>query len=49
MLSIEETKEYFKKFNLTDKQVEKIRNSAYSIVSDILDELYEKENNQSNN
>ena len=45
MLSVEETKKYLGKFNLTDKQVEQFRNAAYSIVNDILDELYEKEDN----
>jgi hypothetical protein len=43
MLSVEECKKYLEKFNLTDKQIEQFRNSAYSIVSDILDELYETE------
>lgn len=43
MISIEETKEYLGKFDLTDKQIEDFRNAAYSIVNDILDELYETE------
>lgn len=44
MLSLEQTKEYLKKFNLTDAQAEQFRNTAYSVVNDILDELYETEN-----
>ena len=44
MLSLEETKDYLKKFNLTDTQAEEFRNAAYSVVNDILDELYETEN-----
>jgi hypothetical protein len=43
MLSVEESKAYLRKFNLTEKQVEQFRNAAYSIVNEILDELYETE------
>jgi hypothetical protein len=41
MLTVEESKKYLEKFNLTDEQVEQFRNSAYSIINDILDQLYE--------
>jgi hypothetical protein len=44
MLSIKETKEYIGDLGLTDKQVESFRNAAYSIVNDILDEIYETKN-----
>lgn len=43
MLPLEKCKIYLEKFNLTDQQVEEFRNAAYSIVNDILDELYENE------
>ena len=45
MLSVEESKKYLNKFNLTDKQIEQFRNNSYIIVGEILDELYEKETN----
>jgi hypothetical protein len=41
MLTLEESKKYLGKFNLTDKQVEIFRDAAYSIVNEILDEIYE--------
>jgi hypothetical protein len=43
MLSIEETRKYLKGRDLTDKQVEEIRNGLYSAVNDILDEMYEND------
>ena len=41
MLPLEQCKKMLEKFNLSDEQIEQFRNSAYSIVNDILDELYE--------
>lgn len=41
MLSLEESKKYLKSFELTDKQVEEFRNASYSIVNEILDQIYE--------
>jgi dGTP triphosphohydrolase len=45
MISVEESKKYLAKFGLTDKEVEQFKIGAYSIINDILDELYETETN----
>jgi len=43
MLSIQECKKYLIGLELTDKQVEEIRDSLYFIVNNILDNHYEKQ------
>jgi hypothetical protein len=45
MLSLEESKNYLKDLDLSHSEVEAFRNAAYSVVNDILDELYETETN----
>lgn len=44
MITVKESKVYLADFDLSDKQVEQFRDSAYSIVNEILDELYETKN-----
>lgn len=43
MLSVKECKKYLIGLDLTDKQVEEIRNSLYFIITNILDNTYEKQ------
>ena len=45
MLSTEESMKYLTNLDLTNQQVEEFRNAAYSIVNDILDQLYETKTN----
>lgn len=44
MLSIEECQNYLRDLDLSRAEVEAFRNAAYSVVNDILDELYETKN-----
>jgi hypothetical protein len=41
MLSIEESRKFFKESDLSDEQIMQVRNALYQIVSDTLDEMYE--------
>jgi hypothetical protein len=41
MISFEDTKKYLAELNLTDIQVEEFRLAAYSIVTEIIDGIYE--------
>jgi hypothetical protein len=43
MLSIEECKKYLAGLELTDKEVEELRNSLYFIITNILDNNFEKQ------
>jgi hypothetical protein len=43
MLSIQECKKHLAGLDLTDEQVEEIRNSLYFIITNILDNDYEKQ------
>lgn len=48
MLSIENCKKYLAGLNLTDKEVEELRNSLYLVIGNILDDYYQN-NNEANN
>ena len=43
MLTIEECRKYLKDFNLTDNEVEEIRNSLHSISEKLLNKHFEDE------
>lgn len=44
MLSIAECKKYLGDKDLSDKEVEELRNSLYFVIGNLLDYYYEKEN-----
>jgi len=43
MLSINECREYFKNTKLTDEEIEKLRNSLYTLINQILDNILNQE------
>jgi len=43
MLSIQECKKYLSGLDLTEKQVEEIRDSLYFVINNILDNNFEKQ------
>ena len=45
MLSVAECKIYVPSLDLSDKAIEKFRNSLYLMIEEVLDELYERETN----
>ncbi len=45
MLSVEECKKYLQGIEMTDEGIEKLRESLYRIVVEILDSLYENKTN----
>ncbi len=49
MLSIEECRKYLGKDDLTDKEVEQLRNSLYLMIGSAVDHHLEKTNEKNNN
>ena len=43
MLTIKQCQEYLKKYNLSDEEVEKIRNTLYCISENIINDYIKKE------
>ncbi len=49
MISVEESKKYLQGLKLTDGAIEKLRDSLYLVIGEILDNLYETKTTTSNN
>ena len=47
MLTVEQCRQYIPNRQLTDEQVEELRDSLYLVVGEILDQLYENDHETS--